>query len=70
MVVFWEPQSMGGSSSITFFKVFQFPSLCTYHFIFNFSTSMRVSLLGIRLEVKAIKIPEPFYLFGLIFVLF
>ena len=70
MVLFWEPLSMGSSSSIIFFKSFSVSISLYISFYFNFPASMRVSLLDVRPEVKAIKLSEPFSLFGLIFVLF
>ena len=70
MVLFQDPLSTGGSSSIIFFKKNSVSISLYISFYFNFPASMKVSLLDVRPEVKAIKLSEPFSLFGLIFVLF
>ena len=61
---------MGGSSSIIFFKSFSVSISLYISFYLNFSASMSVSLLDVRPEVKAIKLSEPFSLFGFILFLF
>jgi len=69
MVVFWEPLSMGSSSSIILFKSFQF-HLIVHIVLIYFFASVRVSLLDAKPEVKAIKLPKPFFCLVLFFVLF